>query len=449
MTANITVTLTDTSGDPLVGARVNAKLFVPDRMDDFIVPENSNVTGTTDAAGQCVLALWPNSANTDISTYYRFRAWHPVTKAKVLDVCGYVDGDASLSEVTFDCKGASAQEGVQQSAALAAHINSANPHPNAPQGGSPAGPIGSIQYNDDGQFGGTGLFWDEDDARFYVTGPEDTGVYFDLQTAPYDGNSLAESYSEAYSSGTYAENSNEDYSIYSYVSSQSNRDDIWASGYVEVAAESNGFYSHQLLSCDAVTALHSIYAEHDGNINSEYKAHVEQNTALTHLKANYHDGGLVTEVRCEANSFSATVDTSCEYNSNSAYIRSITTSDDSSFDVGYYQPGGGYRLTNILSNNELSRISIAAQSGLGATLESRASSGVSSLRLTALSDSGLVEAKLEARGGVGETSLLLSEPYTPEQSISPGTKGMIVWDENYIYVCVSDNVWKRSTLSSW
>jgi len=104
MTSNITVTLTDTSGDPLVGARVNAKLLVPDRLDDFTVPENSNVTGTTDESGKAVLALWPNSANTDISTYYRFRAWHPVTKAKVMDVCGYVDVDAALEAVSYDCK---------------------------------------------------------------------------------------------------------------------------------------------------------------------------------------------------------------------------------------------------------------------------------------------------------------------------------------------------------
>lgn len=99
MTANITVTLTDTSGDPLVGARVNAKLFVQDRLDDFTVPENSNVTGTTDESGKAVLALWPNSANTDINTYYRFRAWHPVTRAKVLDINAVVSIDANLEDL--------------------------------------------------------------------------------------------------------------------------------------------------------------------------------------------------------------------------------------------------------------------------------------------------------------------------------------------------------------
>ena len=137
MTANITVTLTDTSGDPLVGARVNAKLFVPDRMDDFIVPENSNVTVLMDENGQAVLALWPNSDNTDISTYYRFRAWHPTTKAKVLDVCGYVDVDAALEHISYDCKRASGGDSeTVQSAALAAHISSSNPHPNADFGGT-------------------------------------------------------------------------------------------------------------------------------------------------------------------------------------------------------------------------------------------------------------------------------------------------------------------------
>ena len=31
----------------------------------------------------------------------------------------------------------------------------------------------------------------------------------------------------------------------------------------------------------------------------------------------------------------------------------------------------------------------------------------------------------------------------PTTKISAGTKGEITYDENYVYLCVADNVWKR------
>lgn len=130
MTVNITATITDTTGDAVVGARVNAKLFVPDVLSDFVVPEDSNVTGTTDANGQAVLALWPNSSNTDINTYYRVRAWDPATKAKIMDVCAYVDTAANLEDIAYNCRTASDDAGgTSESAALASHIaNTGDPH---------------------------------------------------------------------------------------------------------------------------------------------------------------------------------------------------------------------------------------------------------------------------------------------------------------------------------
>ncbi len=30
-----------------------------------------------------------------------------------------------------------------------------------------------------------------------------------------------------------------------------------------------------------------------------------------------------------------------------------------------------------------------------------------------------------------------------------GIKGQVAWDSSYIYVCVSDDAWKRTALSSW
>jgi len=37
----------------------------------------------------------------------------------------------------------------------------------------------------------------------------------------------------------------------------------------------------------------------------------------------------------------------------------------------------------------------------------------------------------------------------PANANSTGTKGQIVWDANYIYVCTATNTWRRAALSSW
>jgi hypothetical protein len=38
---------------------------------------------------------------------------------------------------------------------------------------------------------------------------------------------------------------------------------------------------------------------------------------------------------------------------------------------------------------------------------------------------------------------------TPASATASGTKGDIVFDGDYIYVCVETNTWKRSALSTW
>lgn len=37
----------------------------------------------------------------------------------------------------------------------------------------------------------------------------------------------------------------------------------------------------------------------------------------------------------------------------------------------------------------------------------------------------------------------------PLNSNDPGTKGEVRFDTDYIYIYVDDNVWKRSSLSTW
>lgn len=38
---------------------------------------------------------------------------------------------------------------------------------------------------------------------------------------------------------------------------------------------------------------------------------------------------------------------------------------------------------------------------------------------------------------------------TPPSSSSPCSTGGIIWDQNFIYVCIAPNIWKRTTLSSF
>jgi hypothetical protein len=45
--------------------------------------------------------------------------------------------------------------------------------------------------------------------------------------------------------------------------------------------------------------------------------------------------------------------------------------------------------------------------------------------------------------------LVSSNQYTPLSATDTGTKGQIVWDAEYVYVCIDTNTWKRSALSTW
>lgn len=55
------------------------------------------------------------------------------------------------------------------------------------------------------------------------------------------------------------------------------------------------------------------------------------------------------------------------------------------------------------------------------------------------------QSKLDVNGD----GISIREAKTPASSSAPGNKGDIAWDENYIYVCVAKDTWKRTELSSW
>ena len=51
--------------------------------------------------------------------------------------------------------------------------------------------------------------------------------------------------------------------------------------------------------------------------------------------------------------------------------------------------------------------------------------------------------------GTAITDILIVGSNPPATSISAGTAGTITWDNNYIYVAVANNSWKRTALSSF
>lgn len=55
---------------------------------------------------------------------------------------------------------------------------------------------------------------------------------------------------------------------------------------------------------------------------------------------------------------------------------------------------------------------------------------------------------ISATGFVTNT-LNVPLPTTPASATATGTQGQIVWDADYIYVCVATNTWKRAAISTW
>jgi hypothetical protein len=47
------------------------------------------------------------------------------------------------------------------------------------------------------------------------------------------------------------------------------------------------------------------------------------------------------------------------------------------------------------------------------------------------------------------TGALSLESSPPASSSATGITGEITWDNDYIYMCVATNTWKRSQLTSW
>lgn len=48
-----------------------------------------------------------------------------------------------------------------------------------------------------------------------------------------------------------------------------------------------------------------------------------------------------------------------------------------------------------------------------------------------------------------QKDLILEDDQTPASATATGTKGMIKWDADYIYVCTATNTWKRAAIATW
>lgn len=96
-TQPVTCRFYDQSGNPAAGARVVFRLTVSEIYDGFVAPEL--VEATADAAGQCVVQLFPNALGSQASQY-EVRAWNEDDGAKILDAfCSVPDTPCLLHEI--------------------------------------------------------------------------------------------------------------------------------------------------------------------------------------------------------------------------------------------------------------------------------------------------------------------------------------------------------------
>ncbi len=62
---------------------------------------------------------------------------------------------------------------------------------------------------------------------------------------------------------------------------------------------------------------------------------------------------------------------------------------------------------------------------------------------------GIATTEPENKLDVNDDRIRVRESYTPASSGDPCKQGQLAWDKQYMYVCVSDNQWRRAELSNW
>ena len=68
----------------------------------------------------------------------------------------------------------------------------------------------------------------------------------------------------------------------------------------------------------------------------------------------------------------------------------------------------------------------------------------------AITDVGFDAGNIDVSGSIEVGgNLTIDNNYVPSANSALGQAGQIVWDTNYIYVCVAANSWKRANLAAW
>jgi hypothetical protein len=64
-------------------------------------------------------------------------------------------------------------------------------------------------------------------------------------------------------------------------------------------------------------------------------------------------------------------------------------------------------------------------------------------------DNTIISNTISTPSTISGGTMIIQNSKTPPASNAVGTKGTIVWDEDYIYICTNTNTWKRSSISTW
>lgn len=67
------------------------------------------------------------------------------------------------------------------------------------------------------------------------------------------------------------------------------------------------------------------------------------------------------------------------------------------------------------------------------------------IQVTKVAASNDTELVLQPDGG----KIVFGTSSTPASASATGTAGTILWDANYVYVCVATNTWKRAAIATW
>lgn len=107
-------------------------------------------------------------------------------------------------------------------------------------------------------------------------------------------------------------------------------------------------------------------------------------------------------------------------------------------------------IDNSLTVGGTTALSTGAQSGGALTVNSCTTQTCGELvKITGTSDQTALQVDNGTTVLNGGLILGTSSHTPPSNSNDPGTKGEVRFDTDYIYICVDDNLWKRSQLSTW